>query len=216
MTVERQQRILMALTDRGLDKLAGVYKSALTTLQAAPQAGSDHARVSIICHCMRELMTGLPPAMADGIVERPKPSSGSLTGKLPNLLSDHPELDLNLDQDVIPVPKPVAHAVAEIVSAATKEQGRNRANAAALVTKGSDTQHPVVDQWMGTYQFFVGWAHLDRNHEGGRQLPADDEILVAMRVVEDVIEVFTTVFFENVRALDDLLSEINAPNEEGG
>ncbi|MFC9968900.1 hypothetical protein ACFVH4_32155 [Nocardia ignorata] len=161
---------------------------------------------------MRELMLGLTATLSDIDIPRPKPSSGSLAGEFPDLLSRHPELDLSLDQDMVPVPKKVAQKLGALVAAATQERGRNNRLAAALTTGDDDnTKHPVVKQWTNTYNFFVGWAHLDRNHEQGRDLPTDESILAALRVVEDVIEVRTTVFFDNVHAIEDLLAKINAP-----
>jgi hypothetical protein len=168
----------------------------------------------MICHCMRELMTGLPAAMADTAIPRPKPSSGSLVAKLPELLANHPDVDLGIDQDIVPVPKKVAQALASLVTTVTQEQGRNRSNAAALVTDGSDPKHPAIKQWLDAYEFFVGWAHLDRNHERDGKLPGNEELLAVIRVVEDVIDVRTTVFFENLHAVEDLLASANAANGE--
>ncbi len=74
-----------------------------------------------------------------------------------------------------------------------QEDGRNQKNFAALVTGSSDTSHPAIKQWKSAYQFFVGWAHLDRNHEQARELPSDEDSWTALRVVEDVIEVRTAV-----------------------
>lgn len=130
---ERQRRVLLELKERS-PRLAGMYSFALSILRTEPEAGREAARVSVICHCMRELMTGLPAAMAGSIIPRPKPSSSSLLNKLPKLLADNPDVDLSLDQDMIPVSKGVAHALASLVTAATQEEGRNRSNAAALVT----------------------------------------------------------------------------------
>ena len=78
-----------------------------------------------------------------------------------------------------------------------------------------DTKHPAVKQWGDAYQFLVGWAHLDRNHDEDRVLPTDNEIRDVLRIVEDVIDVRTTAFFENVAAINDLLADINATEEEG-
>jgi hypothetical protein len=163
---------------------------------------------------MRELMLGLPAIMADTAIPRQNPSSGVLTGKLPKLLARHPEVDLGVDQDMIPVPKAVAHAIGLVIATAARENGRTRLNFAAMVTGGTDGKHPAVQQWMDTYQFFVGWAHLDRNHESDRQPPSDDDLLGRIRVVEDVIQVRAAGFFENLKALDGLLADINAPAEE--
>jgi hypothetical protein len=163
---------------------------------------------------MRELMLGLPAVMADAAIPRLSPSSSALTKKLPKLLANNAQVDLGAEQDMIPVPKDVAHTIDLIITTAAKEESRNRLNFAALVTGGSDGKHPAVVQWMDAYQFFVGWAHLDRNHNVDRQLPADMDLVAKIRVVEDVIEVRTGVFFENLKAVEGLLAEINALVEE--
>lgn len=211
--IERQQNVVDALQDRS-PRLAGIYRTALGALDTAAMEGCEPARVAVICHCMRELMLGLPAIMADAAIPRLNPSSSALTKKLPKLLTKNAEVDLGADQDMVPVPKAVAHAIHLIITTAAKEQGRNRLIFAALVTGGEDGKHPAVEQWMDAYQFFVGWAHLDRNHNAGRQLPADVDLLANIRVVEDVIEARTAVFFENLKSLEGLLAEINAPAEE--
>ncbi|MCT2279113.1 hypothetical protein M3G91_15970 [Micromonospora chalcea] len=108
------------------------------------------------------------------------------------------------------MPKAVARVVSELISTVVKEQGRNRANAAALVTGGSDAKHPAIGQWAEAQRFFLGWTHLDRNHEQGRDLPTDEMLLRHLRIVEDVIEVRTALFFENLHALEDILEKANA------
>ena len=209
---ERRSVVLDGLAGQS-PRLAAIYKTAMATLQTPPVEGCEVGRVSVFCHCIRELMTGLPSAMSDSFIARSTPSSGSLIGRLPDLLAKHSDLDLSLDQDVIPVPKRVAEAFDALVEAATKEAGRNRRNTAALITGGTDTKHPAIKQWMDAYEFFVGWTHLDRFHDQDRALPSDEELMHRLRVVEDVIEVRTNAFFENVRTVDDLLAEINAMSE---
>lgn len=209
----KQNLVIRALEDRS-PRLAGVYRSALTTLRGKPEPGCEGARVAVICHCMRELMLNLPVALGDSTIARPNPSSGSLVAKLPSLLASHPELDLDLDQDMVPVPRKVARQFSLLVKARVQEDGRNQKNFAALVTGGSDTSNPVIQQWKGAYDFFVGWAHLDRNHERADSLPSDEEIWTAMKVVEDVITVRTAAFFDNLHSVQELLTEINASSEE--
>jgi hypothetical protein len=147
-------------------------------------------------------------------IERVRPTSGELTRQLRTLADSHPELDLGAEQDLVPVPKLVAQTIASLIGAARKEHGRNRDNAAALVTGADDRNrsHPAVNQWLDAYNdFFVRWAHIDGHH--GRQLPTDAELLTSIKVVEDVIDVRTAVFFANVSALKELLAVINAPIE---
>ncbi|MDA8396343.1 MAG: hypothetical protein M0Z29_00635 [Actinomycetota bacterium] len=68
-------------------------------------AGCGATRVWTVCRCLRELMAGLPAALFDGDIPRPSPSSNSLVGQLPGLLSLYPDLDFGLDQDMVPGPR---------------------------------------------------------------------------------------------------------------
>jgi hypothetical protein len=210
---ERQLGVLGALEERS-PKLAGMYHTALDSLDSQVQENAEPARVAVICHCMRELMNGLPSVLAADSEPRPNPSSSSITSKLPGLLAKHPEVDLGVEQDIIPVPRAVAQVFNELIGTVVREEGRNLRNAAALITKGSDTKHPAIKQWRDTYNFFLNWAHLDRNHERERDLPGQGILLASIKVVEDVIEVCTAAFFENVHAVADLLAEINEQSEE--
>jgi hypothetical protein len=210
---DRQARVADAIHTRS-PKLAAMYRRTLLELSCEALPGDEVARVAVICHCIRELVNGLPLVLSDFDEKRPRPSADSLTKKLPKLLTRH-AVDLALDQDIVPVPREVAHAFHRLVATAVKEEGRNKRGAAALVTGGKDTKHPAVKQWGDAYRFLVGWAHLDRNHDEDRVLPSDNEIRDVLRVFEDVIDVRTTAFFENVAAINDLLVDINASEEEG-
>lgn len=215
-TTEQEQRrtkVIDALRERSAS-LAGMYITALRELDSTPASGNETARVSVICHCMRELMNGLPAIMASGITPRPNPSSGSLVAKLPELLTEHSELNLRVQQDMVPVPTRVANAIADLVEAAVKEHGLNVANAAALLTDGTDSAHPLIAQWIAAQGFFLQWTHLDRNPDESRKLPNDDEIMMHLRVVEDVVEVRTNLFFTNLSAVEDILLLANAQETE--
>lgn len=211
---ERQARVIEALQGRSR-KLAGIYKSALGELASPSAPACEAARVSIVCHCMRELMNGLPSVMADTLIPRPTPPSSSLLAKLPKLLAENPDTNLGLDQDLVPVPRPVAHALDALIATVARERGRNLSNAAALVTGGGDTNHPAIAQWRSAQDFFLDWTHLDRNHNNDRELPSDDELMANIRIVEDVIEVRSGLFFDNLHALDDILAAANAVDEGG-
>ncbi|WP_139318824.1 MULTISPECIES: hypothetical protein [unclassified Pseudonocardia] len=210
---ERQERVAKCLEERG-SRLAGMYRSALHLLRGKPEVGFEVARVSMICHCIRELMINLPVLILDKLEPRPDPSSGSLTRKLPRLLAEHPDLDLSADQDILPVPRAVAQAFDSLIKTAAKEDGRNTRNAAAPLAGDETAKVPVLKQWNATYGFFVSWAHLDRDSENHRDLPSDEDLLTKIRIVEDVIEVRAGVFFENVRTVRDLLDDINYTGEE--
>lgn len=208
----RQQHTFDALTDRS-ERLAEIYRAAVEAMMTPAAAGLERARVSIVCHCMRELMNGLPAVMADSSIPRPDPSANSLLSRLPKVVAAHPALDLTLEQDLIPVPRDVATAIAQLVTTANLEHGRNRSIAASLVTGATDAMHPAVTQWRNAQDFFLGWTHLDRNHTRMRELPSDDDLWSNIHVVEDVIDVRSALFFDNLHALQDLLAEANATDE---
>jgi len=204
---------LAEVLDGHSPRLAGMYRSALRMLDRKPDVGYEVARVSIICHCLRELMSNCPAVMADSAIERPKPSSGAQLEKLPDLLLRHPDVDLGVDQDIVPVPKAIASALARLVATVTRERGRSRSNVAALLNGGEDPLHPAVKEWIDTYNYFVGWAHLDRNYERGGDLPSNEDLLRALRVVEDAIEMRSRVFFQNLRAVEELLASANEASD---
>ena len=57
--IERQARIHDALVSRS-PQLAALYVTALEHLTTLAVAGREAARVSVICHCMRELALASP------------------------------------------------------------------------------------------------------------------------------------------------------------
>ncbi|WAY21541.1 hypothetical protein OF855_10955 [Mycolicibacterium fortuitum] len=211
---DAQQKIVKVLQGRS-SRLAGMYEMALRTLQTPAESGLESARVSIICHCIRELMMGVQTVLIDDPIERVRPSSGDLARKLRVLADKYPQLDLGAEEELIPVPKAVARVIDSLISAARKEYGRNRDNVAALVTGGGERNrnHPTVSQWLDMYnEYFVRWAHIDSH--GDRPLPTDVELLTSIKFVEDVIDVCTAPFFGNLSAVKDLLDDINATFEE--
>lgn len=214
MAIDQRRRRIAEVIEGRSEHLASAYRRAVEEVNRQPQDSDRAARVLVICHCMREVMNGLPEAMADEFIDRPKPSSHSLLAKLPALQSLHAGFDLDADLDLVPVPKQLAGAISSMIAAYVREQGRNRSNTAALVNGGNDPEHPAVKQWMDAYRFFVGWAHFDRNFADHLPLPSDDRITAAMRVVEDLVEVRAAEFFDNVRTIEELLRGINKVTEE--
>lgn len=203
---ERQVGILNHLKERSTVH-AGMYATALRELATPAAAGLESARVSVISHCARELMLGALDVLVETPEPRADPSSGALARKLPAVLTRQGNPDLRADQDLIPIPRAVAAAFADLIDASTREQGRNQRNAAALVTGSANGVHPSVKEWSQTYSFFVKWAHVDQHHES---LPDDTALVTHLRVVEDVIEVRMNLFFENLSTVEDLLAMANA------
>lgn len=210
MADQRQIDLLGRLSQRSA-RHAGLYAAALRQLDASAIAGEESARVSVVCHCLREFMMGAPEFLVDAPEPRLRPSSSSLGGSLPDKMAASGNPDLRLDQDLIPVPRKLAAAFADLIDTAVRERGRNRRNTASLVTGRADGSHPSVTEWMNTYQFFVKWAHADQHSSG--VLPDDDDIRAHLRVVEDVVSVRVNLFFDNLAAVEDILAAANAIDE---
>jgi len=206
----RQQRVFDALFKRS-PTLAGMYVVALGIVATPAQAGCEVARVSVLCHCGRELMNGVPSVMSDIDIPRPNPNSDALKNRLPKLLE---EIDLEVDQDLVPVPRSAAQTLSALISVVAQEQGRNRRLASALVTGSVEDKHPAIKQWIDAQRFFAKWTHLDRVAESERELPSDADLLARLRVVEDVIDARAGQFFENLHAIDAILALANAVDGE--
>lgn len=204
---QRQHDILNRLRERS-GVHAGLYATALRELGSPAVAGLGSARVSMICHCARELMLGALDVLVDTPEPRQKPSSGSLAQVLPSVITREGSPDLRADQDLIPIPRTLAAAFADLIDASTREQGRNQRNAAALVTGSADGSHPSIKEWRSAYGFFVQWAHVDQHHL--EDLPDDATLARRLRILEDVIEVRMSLFFENLSRVEDLLAIANA------
>ncbi|WP_144661294.1 hypothetical protein [Paenarthrobacter nicotinovorans] len=202
---DRQQRVNGALLKRS-SQLAAMYRLVLSILAAPTVAGQEVARVSVICHGGRELMNGVPSVMSEIDIPRPDPNSDTLKRRLPELLR---EIELDVDQDLVPVPRSAAKTLSQLISAVAQEQGRNRRLASAVVTGATDDKHPAIKQWMEAQRFFLRWTHLDRLAEGGRDLPGDAELMSNLRIVEDVIDARAGLFFENLHSIEALLAEAN-------
>lgn len=207
---ERQSRVFKALQERSVD-LAGLYRTLCQAIQFAAEDGAEVARISVIGHCGRELMNGLPEVLSRVSIPRPSPGSTALKDRLPELLRD---VDLDVDQDLIPVPRNAALTLSQLVRTVAQEQGRNRRLASSVVTDETDDQAPAIRQWTDAHKFFMSWTHLDRRSGAKRMLPSDDIIAAHLRVVEDIIETRTSAFFDVVRSVEDLLDIANATTED--
>jgi hypothetical protein len=210
---DRQQGVFNALLTRHAD-LASMYRAALLIAAAVSEDGDRRMRVAQLCHAMREVMNRFADAIGANSSQRIKPPTSEQLHALPTLLADHPELVLNQDQELIPVPRGVAAAFDKLIKTAIQEKARSRDIAAALLTDDGNTDHPAVRQWMDVRNFFVRWAHLEAEATDLSKLPTDDDILRKVRVVEDLIEGVTKLFFDARRSVDDLLVEINQTEED--
>jgi hypothetical protein len=206
---DRQTRVFRVLDNKSR-KLSGVYRAALDALGHPSFEGGELPRLSVICHCLRELTNGAPEILAEIADQRPNPSASSIMGKIPDLMEG---VDLDLDQDLIPIPRSAAAHLRMYLDARTKETGRNRRLARTLITRSTEVDSPAISQWMKAQRFFEKWHHLDRYPDGVRQIPDDQQVRDHLRIIEDVIESQYGFFFDGLHAIEDLLARANDTGE---
>ncbi|HVA07740.1 MAG TPA: hypothetical protein VNG12_13460 [Acidimicrobiales bacterium] len=209
---ERQQRIFDALLEKRPD-LASLYRSAVTLLSQPPGDGDERTRVAYICHAMREVMNRVLAAMGTTASPRIKPRTEVQVQALPDVLSQFPDLTLNADGESIPVPRAVAEIFDRLMKTAVQEKRRSRDDVASLLTDDGNSDHLVVTRWIEARKFFVHWAHLGDGPFDQSTLPSDQTIRKYLAVFEELFDVVITAFFTVRHSIDDLLAEINAPQE---
>ncbi len=206
-------------------RLSGLYRRLIRLLDEKPE-GSEHlARVSLIGHCVRELINRLPDILADvpDMLEPVIPKSGDMVRRLPGLTERYTETlamvsgptseDGNHQRtDLVPVPRPLFEALHDITNATARETARAKERDAVVVARARTASGPAYARWRAARKFFMEFTHLD-NHVGQeeRQIPSDEQIIEHLGVVEAALSSRLTGFFDNRRILDEFLSEVNQP-----
>lgn len=212
---EKRQRLYDALAQHNT-VVAGSYKAAIRAFKTSAHPGEERARVSAICNAMREVMRILPSIIGDNSEGKsPKElDTNELVRDLPEKLAQFADLDLQQDQDYIPVPREAAALIAELVSAASQDTKSVRENAAALIGEGSASNHPVTKQWVDANRFFTKYTHLGKPPTGIDENMSDEVIEKNIQVVEDLVEIRVSGFFDSRHEIDSLLNDINSQGDE--
>lgn len=210
---ERRQRIYDALAQYNL-VVAGSYRAAIRSFKAPPIPGEERARISAIGNAMREVMITLPSIIGENSEGEPKElDTNALIRELPEKLAQFSDLDLKQDLDYVPVPREAAILIAEVVTAASQDTKSIRDNAASLLAEGSRGDHPAIKQWLKANKFFTKCTHLGRPPvEVGADV-SDKEVEENIRIVEDLVEVRVSGFFDSRHEIDSLLNDINAEGD---
>ncbi len=210
----RQAHIFSELSKRRPD-LASMYRAALVLLAEPAKTGDERARISHICHSMREVMNRVLGAMGTTASPRIRPSSADQVQALPDLLSQFPGLSLDGEGDSIPVPRAVAVNFEKLIKTAVQEKGRSRDDIASLLTDDGNRDHLAVRRWIETRTFFVKWAHLHDVPPELSRLPTDDLLRTHVAVFDELFDAVITGFFERLHSVEDLLADINAVQGAG-
>jgi hypothetical protein len=193
-------------------KLAGVYRRAIGLVEEVPPHGEELIRVALIGHCLRELMNRLPDVLKDvpGMLRPTKPNSNTLRGELLEILATSDELSAS--GDFVAVPGEIVVALQRFASAVKSETARSLEKDSVAVTQSRTSTTPAVQQWTAARNFFMDFVHLDAyvGDDGDTsRLPADEEILAHLVIVEAALRSRLFGFFQSRRELDRRLARIN-------
>jgi hypothetical protein len=197
--------------------LAGVYRSALRTLETTPAPGEELARIAFACHGMREFVNRLQDVLPEEFAAEVKPKTGEMIRALPDMVAGYPDFDLSGTSSIVAVPRPLAEHLFTLTDSARREAARVATNDALIVTKSTDLGVPAIKQWKSARSYFVRVAHLAGVWDlaKNRTVPTDEETLRNILIVEDVLRIWFFGFFENRHAVDEVLDRINAPISDG-
>ncbi|KQO99688.1 hypothetical protein [Leifsonia sp. Leaf264] len=203
---ERRQGLYYALVERNAE-IGGLYRSALRELSRAIEAGEQPSHVGLICHSMREFMGGLPGIFSAEVRKRDG-DADKLVQDLPTMAAKYPDMDLELDQKEIPVPREIAGQLGRIIISQREIAGRIRANQRLLLTGDAGLHSRDISTWNGLYRFFQGHTHWDRGTRS-KPLPTDERLNEKIALVDDLMEPRVRPFLEGRPAVDDLLKRLN-------
>lgn len=201
--------------DKKRPDLASMHRTARELLASKARSGDERARVSLICHSMRELMKHLPEVMSGGDRDGGGPRSSDYVRQLPSLVAKYPALDLSQDAENVPVPQEIARFLSGLINAAISEDGRFLSDIATFLTDDGNTKHSAVREWHETYNFFVKWAHLHGHQSDVNLIPSDDELRRWIEIAEAHMDGVRAEFFDSLRSIEDLLAGANQLVEGG-
>ncbi|GEM_PF-3306072 len=211
---ERRQQIYDAIAQYN-PVVAGSYKAAIRSFKTQSYPGEERARISAIGNAMREVMLTLPSIIGESSEGKPKDlDTNSLVRDLPEKIAQFSDLDLQQDLDYVPIPREAAVLFAEVIMAASQDTKSIRENAAALLADGSGSDHPAIKQWVNANQFFVKCTHLGRPPADVGEDMSDEMMEKNIRIVEDLVGVRVSGFFDTRREIDSLLNDINSQGDD--
>ncbi|MGN6325052.1 hypothetical protein [Pseudolysinimonas sp.] len=207
----RRRRLHAALLERSTE-VAGLYRGAVRELSRTVAPGEVPSHINLVCHSMREFMGGLPGVFSAEIRKRDG-DSDRLLRRLPTLAAKYPDMNLELDQTDVPVPRDLARHLNKLLLAQREIEGRTRANARLLLTGNADLHSKGVSLWLDVWGYFQSHTHWDRGSRT-RPLPSDDKLDDKIALVDELMEPRVRPFIEGRPALDEFLRRINGEGSQ--
>jgi hypothetical protein len=198
-------------------------------MDAPPIPGDEKARLSLVSHCIRELMNNLPDALGDvkdfpasrgGDENRARDGLVAAVSKFRGVPVDQPveETAPANPSDKVTVPADLLDAAENLVSLFKDGETRGELRDSAAVLGYIDRYHPALKPWRAVRKFFMSFAHLDRlkaTGTGGRDLPSDDKVMSQIAIIEASMRVRLGAFFDNLNEVRVLANQANTPGPDG-
>ncbi len=209
--------------------LAGLYRQAIMLMDSSPIPGDEKARLSLVSHCIRELMNNLPDALGD-VKDFPASRGGDEDKARAGLVAavnnfrGLPAQQLEAETapanppDKVTVPADLLDAAENLVGVFKDGETRGELRDSAAVLGYIDRYHPALKPWRAARKFFMSFAHLDRlkaTGSGGRDMPADDGVMTQIAVIEATMRVRLGAFFDNLNEVRSLADQANTPGPDG-
>lgn len=209
--------------------LAGLYRRAVLLMDSRPIPGDEKARLSLVGHCVRELMNNLPDALGDvkdfpasrrGDEDRARDGLVAAVERFKGVPSDQPAEDAGSSEqpDRVTVPADLLDAVVILVGVFKDGKTRNELRDSAAVLGYIDRYDPALKPWKAARKFFMSLAHLDRLKaagSGGRDLPTDEQVMSQVAIIEASLRVRLGAFFDNLNEVRALAEQANTAGVDG-
>lgn len=210
-------------------ELSALYENAITLLSEEKIPGKEHVRLSMIGHCVRELINLLPDALKDveGMLlsgwkdnnAETEKLIGSLEeeagGDIGNLVSD--ETDNSGQARRALITQRTLNAMAEWAKSEQEKKVRERQRDSVTVLGSIDSKNPALIPWGKARKFFMRRTHIKRSfplHDNLINLPGDTEVLYHLSAIEACLRVRLCGFFDIYDEINDLLEDANMIREK--
>lgn len=225
MTLWTEERIELQQQLFRLDpELSALYENAITLLSEEKISGKEHVRLSVIGHCIRELINLLPDALEDvdgmllsgwkdnnteieKLISSLEKEAG---GDIGSLVSD--ETDNSGQARRVLITQGTLNAMAEWAKSEQEKKVRERQRDSITVLGSIDSRSPALIPWGNARKFFMRRTHIKRNfplRDNLINLPDDTEVLYHLSAIEACLRVRLCGFFDIYDEINDLLKDAN-------
>lgn len=204
---ETQLKLFVDLCE--IDPTLGVMYERCVNAVAEYQEDSRTARadISIIGHCVREIINRLPDMLAR---ETGKTRRGDEDKAQRTLISEFEQSEgeiTSTNNGIVQIPASLYDALSDYCDA-VQAGSDNAKSRDYIVTSASKKLTPAYPPWRQARKFFMGYTHLGAGD--GKALPTAEEVKEQIERIESALAVRTGHFFDSKSRLVMILEKTNA------